>query len=240
MKTCKICELIKEKSEFYKGINTCKSCYSIKYKKYYKNNKEKIKNNVEKYSIENKEKIKEYQSEYRKENSSKEYNTSYYLINKEKIKEKSKEYALENKEHIKLYKKKHADKNKEKISIYINNYMIRRRQTEPLFKLKSNLRRLISIGFKRNGYTKKSKTYEILGCDYLDFKTHLESKFEPWMSWDNYGKYNGELNYGWDMDHIIPMSIANSEEEVIELNHYTNLQPLCSYTNRVIKKDKIF
>lgn len=67
----------------------------------------------------------------------------------------------------------------------------------------------------------------------------MESKFEPWMNWNNYGLYNGELNYGWDIDHIVPISSANTEEEIIKLNHYTNLQPLCSKTNRYIKKDYI-
>lgn len=57
------------------------------------------------------------------------------------------------------------------------------------------------------------------------------------MTWDNYGIYNGTLNYGWDIDHIKPTSLANTEQEIIELNHYTNLQPLCGYTNRYIKKD---
>ena len=57
------------------------------------------------------------------------------------------------------------------------------------------------------------------------------------MNWENYGLYNGEDNYGWDLDHIIPLSSAKSEEEVIQLNHYTNLQPLCSKVNRFIKKD---
>lgn len=77
----------------------------------------------------------------------------------------------------------------------------------------------------------------MLGCSFDKFKSHLESKFESWMSWDNYGKYNGELNYGWDIDHIIPISSATTEEEIIKLNHHTNLQPLCSRVNRDIKKD---
>lgn len=59
------------------------------------------------------------------------------------------------------------------------------------------------------------------------------------MTWDNHGKYNGELNYGWDIDHIIPTSSANTEEELIKLNHYTNLQPLCSYVNRYVKKNNL-
>ena len=88
-------------------------------------------------------------------------------------------------------------------------------------------------------YYKKSRTTEILNCSITDFKIYLESKFESWMTWDNYGRYNGELYYGWDIDHIIPISSANTEEDIILLNHYTNLQPLCSYTNRYIKMNHL-
>lgn len=34
-----------------------------------------------------------------------------------------------------------------------------------------------------------------------------------------------------------PISSAKTEEEAIKLCHYTNFQPLCSYTNRYIKSD---
>lgn len=44
---------------------------------------------------------------------------------------------------------------------------------------------------------------------------------------------------GGDIDHIIPVSTAKKYEDVIKLNHYTNLQPLCSYVNRVIKRDRL-
>ena len=49
--------------------------------------------------------------------------------------------------------------------------------------------------------------------------------------------FNMKTNHGWDIDHIIPLSSAKSEEEIIKLCFYTNLQPLCSYTNRYIKRD---
>ena len=55
------------------------------------------------------------------------------------------------------------------------------------------------------------------------------------MNWENRGLYNGELNYGWDLDHIIPICKAKTDEEVYKLNHYTNFQPLCSKINRDIK-----
>ena len=47
-----------------------------------------------------------------------------------------------------------------------------------------------------------------------------------------------EVNKTWDIDHITPISSAETEDDVIKLNHFTNFQPLCSYTNRVIKRDK--
>lgn len=60
------------------------------------------------------------------------------------------------------------------------------------------------------------------------------------MSWENYGKIEfDQFNIGWDIDHIIPISTATTEDEVIKLNYFTNLKPLCSYTNRYIKKDSI-
>ena len=110
--------------------------------------------------------------------------------------------------------------------------LIKNLKTIPLFKLKSSIRRTIKNSIKRKNIQKKSKTIEILGCSIKEFKEYLESKFESWMNWENYGIYNGELNYGWDVDHIIPLSSAKSEDELLKLFHYTNLQPLCSKINR--------
>ncbi len=128
---------------------------------------------------------------------------------------------------------------KDKINKNQREYNKKRYDNDILFRLTSNIRSLIGISLKQKNYTKKSHTYEILGISYKDFLVYLESKFEPWMTWDNRGLYNGSLNYGWDIDHIIPLCSANSEEELLKLNHYTNLQPLCSKINRVIKRDNI-
>jgi HNH endonuclease len=59
------------------------------------------------------------------------------------------------------------------------------------------------------------------------------------MNWENRGLYNGDFNYGWDIDHIIPISSAKTEEEIYKLNHFTNLQPLCSKYNRDLKSNNI-
>lgn len=191
-------------------------------KKRYKENPEKIQQKNKKWREQNKEKLRISKKQYLEENKEyyKEYYRNYYLENKDKIKEKQ----SENKDTIRE-NQKHYSKN--------------RRDSDPLYKITGNLRRMISRAFNRNGYTKESKTFEILGCSFEDFKTYIESKFESWMTWENYGKYNGELNYGWDIDHIIPLSKASTIEELIQLNHFTNLQPLCSKINRDIKIDRI-
>ena len=99
---------------------------------------------------------------------------------------------------------------------------------------------MISICLKKWGGKKGTKSITIIGIGYEGLRKHFEDQFEPWMSWDNYGKYKiGTFNYGWDIDHIIPTSTAKTEEELLKLNHYTNLKPLCSKVNRDIKKDKI-
>jgi hypothetical protein len=108
-----------------------------------------------------------------------------------------------------------------------------------VFKLSTNIKRTIRSLLKKKGFTKKSRSFEILGCSFDDFKQEIESQFLCWMTWDNYGLYNGTEGYGWDIDHKEPLATAVTLDDVIKLNHYTNLQPLCSYINRVIKRDNI-
>lgn len=148
----------------------------------------------------------------------------YTKKNIDKISKYQKEYQLENKD---ILNKKNYLRKKLR---YVNNID---------YRLKTNIRNLIVKAFKRNGFNKNSKTLDILGCSFEEFKLHLESKFEDWMNWENKGLYNGELSYGWDMDHIIPISSAITEDDIIRLSHYTNLRPLCGYINRNIKKDKL-
>jgi hypothetical protein len=59
---------------------------------------------------------------------------------------------------------------------------------------------------------------------------YLGDLFTEKMNWDNYGE--------WHIDHIIPLSSANTEEEIYKLCHYTNLQPLWAEDN-IKKSNKI-
>jgi hypothetical protein len=47
-----------------------------------------------------------------------------------------------------------------------------------------------------------------------ELREYLEQRFEPWMTWNNYGTYKGEdiwkdndiTTWTWQIDHIIPQS----------------------------------
>ena len=255
MKECRKCKQEKELINFgidkkqCDGLNrVCKQCrqkFSKEHsKRLYEYNKEYVKKNVDK--------INEYQKEYRKEHSKTLYEK--YKVWKENNVDKRKEYFKEysknnvnkrkeyydnNAEKLRNKRKEYYYNNKEKTLLTNNTYRNKRKQSDPLFKLSGNLRTMIGSAIKKNGYKKLSKTELILGCSFDFLKQYLESHFEHWMSWDNYGLYNGELNYGWDIDHIIPCSSALNENELLKLNHYSNLKPLCSYNNRYIKRDNV-
>jgi hypothetical protein len=219
MKICSVCKESKPFDFFPKKRNQCKECVK-KIKRKYKQNPELKKKFYEKNKIE----ILKSKKEYRKDNL-------------EKLKNYNKEYVDLNKEKLKKYQKNYRQSNKIVLSKKQNEYQKNRKKNDPLFKLICNLRGLYYHSFNSKGMKKNTKTENLLGCSFSYIKEYIESKFKPWMSWDNYGKFNGELNYGWDLDHIIPISHGKTHEEIIKLSHYTNLQPLCSYTNRIIKKD---
>jgi len=212
---CKICTEEKEINDFVKEKNSklgyrtiCKKCHYQRSRKWIAENKEKNDENRKKWDVENKEKNNNYKKKYKEKNE-------------EIVKENSRRYWK-------------SPKGK----LYRSEYRKRRRENDVLYHLECSVRSSIKQSFRRNRQVKKSNTTKILGCSISEFRSYLESKFESWMNWGNYGKYDGTLNFGWDLDHIIPISIAKNEEEVIKLNHYTNLQPLCSKVNRDIKTNK--
>ena len=242
-KVCNKCGIEKDKKMFYKdkrltdGLNSsCKDCINLyKREKYSKNKVEFNKKRYEK----NKEKLKEKSKKYRKENkdSLNKKRTEYNNKNREKINKRRRENWAKNRESVNKKRKEEYNKNKKTINAKRNKNTQQKKKIDEIFKAKLSIRAAISYSLRKNEIKKSNKTEQILGCTFMEFKKYLESKFEPWMNWENYGKYNGELNYGWDIDHIIPTSSAKTKEEVVRMNHYTNLQPLCSKVNRDIKRD---
>lgn len=169
-------------------------------------------------------------------NNCKECRHLAYISDRDKIKSRAMLWNRNNKERKKLYdrdrrhkkaaiikikKKEYFEKNRKRIYQYIIN----RNNTNILCKLQKALRGRINRVLK--GKTKSRSSVKDLGCSVSDLKLHLESKFYPGMTWENYGLY------GWHIDHIVPLSSFNLEEreQFLKACHYTNLQPLWAIDN---------
>ena len=128
-------------------------------------------------------------------------------------------YYNDNREDINKRRKEKRNNNKDYFNEKSREYVKNKKENDPLYKLKCNIRCLITQSFKYKYTEKAKKTVEILGCNFETFKSYIESQFTDDMNWDNYAIY-------WQLDHKKPISWAESEEDVYLLNHYTNFQPL--------------
>lgn len=230
MKICTKCTVEQPLTEFTKtnrtksGLyNKCKSCQ----KEYRKENIDKIK----KYRDANSDSKKEYMKIWKNENrdrqlayfkrtylEKREQKLQYFRDNKDVREAKRKEYVKNNPEIVKNYKR-----DKKRINEKSKEYNKVKRKTCPLFKLKSNIRTRMWFIFSNKGFKKGSKSHIILGADYPVVMKHIQRQFKKGMTWDNYGQ--------WHIDHKLPLAYAKTEDELISLCHYTNLQPLWATDN---------
>lgn len=134
--------------------------------------------------------------------------------------------------HSKKYKQKYMQcKENRRKSLDMANALKRyKRANDPIFSLIDRCRARLNQAFRLNGYTKRSKTHEIIGCSWDFLMGYIDSQFQPGMTWENRSE--------WHIDHRIPLATAKTEEDVIRLNHYTNLQPLWAADN-LRKSDKL-
>jgi hypothetical protein len=148
-----------------------------------------------------------------------EKNREYNKENAENLKKNANEYRAANRERARSWDKKYRDGNKAKI----NDKLRERRQNDPMLRLKDAIRGSIRayLGSKK---TRRSATFEIVGCTPDFLRGHLERQFKDGMTWENYGPY-------WHVDHRIPLASGNSPEEIMGLSHWTNLQPLTAFEN---------
>lgn len=225
IRKCNKCEKEKSLDDFNHNRNTCKKCMKKYRSEYGKKNKEKISEYNKKYVSENRESVKEYLREYysKNEHNLKEYREKYRETNKEKIRKRNRDYYLNNKDEIDLYRKEYRLNNKDRL----NENIKCRKSVDKLYKLINHIRSKVTDSLSRGGYSKKTKTYDILGCEFEILLEHLNNNTYGFSYGDDY----------IDIDHIIPLSSAQSESELLMLSHYTNLQLLPSVYNRHIKRD---
>ena len=143
-----------------------------------------------------------------KRKKKREYLIKWREKNKERINKQVVLYQESNKDKIREDKKKYKEDNKEKT----NKNAKYRRETDSLYRLKINTRRSVRNYLKGK---KSKRTTEIVGMDFKEFQDYLEVEYTE----------------GMHLDHIIPQSWANNDEEVYNLNHYSNFQIITAEDN---------
>ena len=156
----------------------------------------------------------------------------YYELNKEIMLKNSENYRIRNKEKILSSAKKYREENKEKVAISKRISTKKRYKNDGFFRVTTQLRKYVRRYFDIK--TSPRNTMDVVGCTPQELKTKIESQFKDWMCWDNYGYGKGK----WVIDHKVPLSSAINIEELHQLCHYSNLQPLC-WEQNMKKSNKI-
>jgi hypothetical protein len=234
MKTCTKCKEEKPFSEFYKKstssvrINTAEiNTYRPECKLCIKSSESArtrfLRATDPQFREKNKARCREYNKTHREELRIE--NKKYRENNREKINKKTKEYYWNNKEKLQQKHKKYREANGEKINAHRRSEKVRKRQnerwkTDPLWRLQRVIGCSIRESFRSKGFKKTSRTHKILGCSSEEFKTYIKNQFKEGMTFNN-----------THLDHIVPVSLGETEEEIIALNHYSNFQPLSAKDN---------
>ena len=113
--------------------------------------------------------------------------------------------------------------NREKHNSYKNNYNKKRRAEDECFRLTGNLRSRLYHALIKQVTRKNTKTEELLGISFEEFKKYIEFLMSPEMNWKNI-----------DLDHVRPLSSFDltDPEQLKEAAHFSNIQPLFKHDNR--------
>lgn len=241
MKVCKVCKIEKCESDFHKRKNgklrneciDCKKAYLVLYRKGVQNNpftqnsksiSEKTCNNcgetknIEEF-VKQKRICKVCKSTYLK---------NYYSRNKDLILKNSKIKYSENAHKIKIKNSEYSKNNRDKINNRSKRYKKDIIKNQPLYSIISSISSKIRRVINSNNFIKDFKTLDVIGCTKEELKIHIENQFQGGMSWSNRSE--------WHIDHIIPISLAETKDEVIFLSHYLNLRPMWAKDN-IIKSN---
>lgn len=238
MKTCTLCKIEKPLAEYgslkrtFDGLNFwCKPCLKIKKAEYYLKHKDAYREvkaaNDRKRNTANPEANRARAKAWREANpaKSKESKKRYHAKNREVLREISRARYRANKEDHLAKCAKWAASNHSRVRAYQVSYYRAKRKEDPLYAATAICRCRVASAFRRMGFSKTSTTAELLGCDFETLRLHIESLFQPGMTWENRGFY------GWHIDHKIPLASAESEASLRSLCHYKNLQPLWASDN---------
>lgn len=180
--------------------------------------------------------------------TNKEKKSQYYRKNELTILQQEKEYRAKNKKKIKERKRKYRERmkreNPEKIKEYRRTYREKNRarilarekaNTTPQYLLRKLVSGHVRHALKKSGSSKNGKsTFKYLPYTPQELKEHLESQFDSWMTWDNYGKFKYE-EQTWQLDHIQPCASlpydSMDHPNFLKCWSLSNLRPLDSREN---------
>ena len=132
---------------------------------------------------------------------------------KEKLKQKCKIYRDKNLAKFRAREKSWRINNKERNSEYRAKEHKERMINDPVYRMKRRVSSSVRKSLLRLKSKKNGSVWKHLPYTYTELKLHLESLFEPWMTWDNHGAYHVDKwndsdpsTWTWNIDHIIPQS----------------------------------
>jgi hypothetical protein len=159
----------------------------------------------------------------RNKEAKREYDKQYRAANRVRISEWRKQYYLENSDAVKAAVRCHREANPQ----WALNYRKHKYHANPAYRLGEVHRGRCNKAIKLGG-TKKMQSYiKALGCTSVEFRDYIASKFQPGMTWENYGPK------GWHIDHVIACAKFDLNDPIQQATcfHYTNMQPLWWFDN---------
>ena len=237
----------KDSGKWDKLNRKCKTCINIAETKRNSTLKGRLKSRKQRTKYRNSPKGKKKAKEYSSTSEFKENQRKY--SNRPEVRAHRKEYY--SRTEVKASRKKNAQKPevkarrkemrnkperikkrreysvKPEVKHRISQRHTERRSLDSQYVFTNNIRKAIAKAFSDQGYSKASRTYEILGAEFKEVFKYLKQSFtlNYYIEWND--KYIKLLH----IDHILPLSLAKTEKDVIELNHYSNLQYLWSKHN---------
>jgi hypothetical protein len=129
--------------------------------------------------------------------------------------------------------------NLEKARLRTNKYHRNKRKNNIFFKLRESVSSSINRNLRKNKGSKNGEScMGYLPYSIKELKKHIESLWEPWMTWKNHGIYKLGGERKWHIDHIIPQSLLPYDSldhpNFIKCWNLENLRPLEAMQN--IKK----
>ena len=236
-KICTKCKLDKNIFEFgfaagegSKRVAQCKACI-LAYKKQYAIDKaDKIKAKKQAYYTINRDSIidKTIVRQQGKKKEKAAYDKARLAKDPEKYRSERRAYYYDNKEDcIARISKRTAEQYAE----------------DPVFKMRVRVSCEIGRALKKAGSSKNGHScLEYLPYTMTNLKEHIENQFEPWMTWENWTKYDpktwnddDQATWTWQLDHIIPQSdlpyMNMMEENFQKCWALINLRPLSGKQN---------